>query len=440
MTRQAHHKCFDFSDKTDIPKFSLRILGTRMSPDALAVDVADFSRQCIDRWSFTYPKLPFTVKGMNERVPETLWPVSPGFAFHCMKSPHVGQRTKGSRIVMSMLNGFHHIIIDTERLTVYDIPGDYLASEYNYASTGDFSRDGRFFYSARWLFEDAVSIMCGGVKKIPCQVICIDMKSMELSVIADIEYYKDIHQVTVAGSGKYLVFTTFDTNPRIPYPRGPFEENYSGFRASHESGLPSSEMMTLHIATGNSWATRISTPRPAHFEVDPLDDSILYVSSHNFAYSTAGLILEGTAALYKLQIKPGKTEVVQVHSTPDTFRMTQHSPFIHKGKTLIALTNFPNKLDIVDTEKMVRLRSVKLFECPPLVTSSTGNVKCPSYPDMSLNVSPSDCGGFIVLQTTRDYQIYNMNADQLLDVRAPIFLEDGLASVGHSRNDGLANI
>jgi hypothetical protein len=438
MTRKTHHKHFKFSDRADIPKFPLKILGGRMSQDALAVDVTDFSEQCIDRWIFEYPELPFTIQELTARVPECVFPVSPGFTHHCFKSPHVGQRANGPRIVINFLNGFQIIVIDTEKLTVHDLPGNYLVQEYSYASTGDFSRDGHFFYTARWRFDDAVSIMAGERSSIPCQVIRINMDTLEFSVIADLEYVNDIHQITVAGGGEYLVFSTFSTNPRIPYPRGPFSEHLEGFRASHESGLPLSDMMTLHIASGKYWKTRISTPRPAHFEVDPQDDSILYVSSHNMAYSTAGLILEGPADLYKLRVSRGMTEIVQEYADLGTFRMTQHNPFVHKGKTLIAVTNFPNRLDIIEGESMERIRSIKLFECPPLDFSVTGNAKCPSYPDMSLNVSPSDCGEYIVLQTTRDYQIYDMNADRLLDVKAPIFLEDGLTSVGHSRNDGPA--
>lgn len=436
MVRKAQHKHFDFSDRKDLPMFPLKILGGRMSPDALAVDVADFSKQCIDRWVFAYPILPFSVEELQTRVPDTVFPVSPGFAHHCFKSPHVAQREDGPRIVMSFLNGFHLVVIDTETLVVHDIPSNYLDQNYSYASTGDFSDDGRYFYTARWDFDDAISIMSGRGDAISCQLLRLDMETLELMVLANFEYIHDIHQVTLAGNDEYLVFTTFDTNPRISYPRGSYEDNLDGFKTSHESGLPLTEMMTLHIASGKSWKTRIPTPRPAHFEVDPQDDSILYVSSHNMAYSTAGLILEGSADLYKLKVSQGKTEIIDVYSDPYTFRMTQHNPFTYEGKTFVALTNFPNKLDIIDTETMQQARSIELFDCHPLDFSATGNAKCPSYPDMSLNVSPSNCGEYIVLQTTRNYQIYDMTNDRLLESRAPIFLEDNLASVGHSRNDG----
>ena len=422
-----------FANEPGIPKFPLNVLGCRISKERQAVDCTDFYRQRTERWTFPCITPSLGLEEIRRRVPEDVWPVSSGFAYHCFKSPHVAQRAGNNRIVMSFLSGFQHLVLDPSAKAVYDLPVDYNAQEYHYAATGSFAKDRTHFYTARWTFKDAASILRGEHEKISCQVICIDLQKLCLDVVAELLYVSDIHQVTLAGDDRYLVFTTFSANPRKLYPREKYLENPEGFRISHESGMPLSEMVTLDLSTGDSWQTLIPTPRPAHFEVDPFDSSLIYVSSHNAAYSTDGMILEGPAAMYKLRIKNGETAVEQSYEMPDTFRMTQHTPFVRDGRTMIALTNFPNKLDFVDAETMLRVRSVELFPCLPLDFSITGNVKCPSYPDMSLNVSPSRCGNYVVLQTTGDYQIYDVTADKLLEQRVPLFLQDGLTPIGHSR-------
>jgi hypothetical protein len=196
------------------------------------------------------------------------------------------------------------------------------------------------------------------------------------------------------------------------------------------------KLVTVDLELVRHWRTDIPVPVPAHLEFDPVDPSLFYVSTHHFCPTESDLILEGPASLLKMRIGDGETLIEGEYSDDQFFRMTQHVPFLYQGRVLVAVTNFPNKLDLIDAESMSLWRRIELFPTPPLDLSRTGNVACPTYPGICLSMNPSKDGKYVVLQSSRDFLVYSVEEDRLLAATVPQYLPEGMKPVGHTRLAG----
>jgi hypothetical protein len=184
------------------------------------------------------------------------------------------------------------------------------------------------------------------------------------------------------------------------------------------------------------WKTDIPVPAPAHCEFDPLDPDIFYLSAHHISPAAGGVMIEGPAAIFKMRIREGKTIIEGSYTDKSFFRIRQHMPFLYQGRTLIAATNFPNYLDLIDAGEMVLWRRIELFPAPPLDFSATGNALCPVYPESCFFINPSRDGKYIVIGNSRYFSIYDVERDCMRDGRVPLYLPEGCTAVGHTRSVG----
>jgi hypothetical protein len=147
-------------------------------------------------------------------------------------------------------------------------------------------------------------------------------------------------------------------------------------------------------------------------------------------------MLEGPAAIYKMRIRENDTVIEGIYSDNTLFRVRQHVPFLFKAHTLVAVTNFPNYIDIIKIETMTLWRRVEIFPASPFDFSATGNVLCPRYPDTCFYINPSSDGRYLVLGSSKCFSVYDLENDRLLDVSVPLHLPEGCSDVGHTRSMG----
>jgi len=134
-----------------------------------------------------------------------------------------------------------------------------------------------------------------------------------------------------------------------------------------------------------------------------------------------------------MRIRAGETVIEGGYSDDQFFRMSQHIPFTFEKRLLIAVTNLPNKIDLIDAETMTLWRRIELFPAPAVDRSRTGNVVCPVYPGSSFAVNPSRDGRFLVLETSEGFIVYSLEEDRLLPAVIPRFLPEGVKGTGHTR-------
>ena len=425
---QAKHEVFEFKPTQPLPDIDLVFTGCRTGPNGYAFDVVDFQRQKIDRWELPFVRnekwlaeikanmyagdLPLGYKDAGQYCDD-----------HFM-TPHTVQLAPQGRLFATFgvaESGFGIVTLDTHS-DEYKFVGSDSEPSKLFASTGDFDATFREFYFATW---PTTNTPRDAVKEVPNS---IEIESLAIDSLDRRHRYtvaekivdgrvegtglpRNLHQVTLSDDGRYIVCAPFNAPVEAvqidPVPGG--SAAGEGASAPHQvkKSLVLENVITIDLQESKHWLTKIPVPVPAHIEFDLLHPKIFYASAHNIATSTVGTMLEGTATLFRLEIRDGKTDIVGSYTDPELFRITQHTLFMHEGRVLVALTCVPNRLVILDAETMTLWRDVKLFPAEPIrVLASTVSPES-VFTVYSLNLS-SD-GRYIVLENASDFIIYDID-------------------------------
>jgi len=438
----TNHELISFAEISDLPEIDLLFTACRTGQDAYTIDVLDLSLKTIDRWSVPVTRIPRAAELLEKNVPAEKVPFGSSHQSYyddCMMSSHAAQLSAQGKIFVCMgnfYNGFYAYVIDSESGQAHIFPDTFEEELMLYSSTGAFTPDQDHWLYIRWPFRDSIDIINGKRESSACEIGRARISDLKHEILYRIENVDRIHQIACSSSGRHVVFTPFTWDLKSPYPQATMDEDPEGYRRSHEAGMKMEKLVTVDLELGRHWRTEVPVPVPAHVEFDPIDPSLFYVSSHHFCPTESDLILEGPASLFKMRIGDGETLIEGEYSDDLFFRMTQHVPFLYQGRVLVAVTNFPNKLDLIDAESMSLWRRVELFPAPLLDLSRTGNASCPTYPGICLSVNPSKDGKYIVLQSSEGFPVYSVEEDRLLGATVPQYLPEGMKPVGHTRLAG----
>jgi len=195
------------------------------------------------------------------------------------------------------------------------------------------------------------------------------------------------------------------------------------------------DMATLDMQTGKVSFTRIPYPIPAHFELDPENPHLFYVSTHSLIPYSDGVLVFNPGTLHKLRINEGESTIEGTYSHPGFVRTTQHCPFLHRGKTLLAATN-QNRLEIVDASDMSPLHIHKLLDDPFYDNadfSKPGFLSRPfSLPPRAAHcksISADITGEYLILNMNDRFTIYHVGEQRVLG--SVLFRKS--EPIGHSR-------
>lgn len=417
--------------------------------------IFDFITQTIRRWKVPFLTPVSAVAMVKKQIPrEFMQPIYRGKEsdtelryisaskyVDIQMRPHVCHYSEKGYLFAPTWNGFTNYLIETSSGKTVLFPEDFEGDVLMYSATNCFSADQEWMYFVRWPLQDSIDNILYKRDVAHCTLCKVRLRDLHVEELYSLEYSEEVHQVTCTPDERYVVFTTFKHDVRVPYPLALIEEDIEGYRCSHESGIPLKEMVTVDLHERKHWATVIPTPVPAHFEFDPKDPYVFYVSTHNCifhgtAYVNAP-ILEGPGTLHRVRILDGKTVVEASYSDPDFLRIFQHIPFFYEDRTYIAVATTPNKIDILDADSMTVWKRVELFEARQPDFSLTGNVAAPFGQHHYNCVNPSRDGRYIVLGSMRDFAVFDMKKGRLLDVRLPLpKLKGGDNMIGHTRTAG----
>jgi hypothetical protein len=433
----TQHECHAIALASELPAIDVQFGACRAYPQGNFFDIVDFAQRRIDRW-FTPPIEVGEAKAcLRAQVRPEDFPGNADFFIKEMLSTHVLQVSPQGLLFVNrgnFLNGSSFTIIDTrcgEAVLIREEPGE---EPYFYTCTGGFTPDYQRWYFMRWPLSDSIALLNGEAQTAHCQIGAVELNAGEVHVVGEIENDDRIHQVTPSPDGRYLVFTSFKSDLRVRYPRATWEEDPLGYRRSHEAGIIPKDVVTLDLQTGEYWRTAVPVPVSAHLEFDLLDPAVFYVSGHNFSINhQPDVIVEGPGAIIKMRIEAGQTPVIGMYHPRDLFRVSQHVPFLYEGRTLIAVTNTPNKLDLLDGASMRLWRREELFAHAPLDFSRTGSCISPMPDKAFFSINPSKDGRFIVLESSESFHIYSVDEACFLDAAVPRGLPPGAKGTGHTR-------
>ena len=434
---ELSHETIEFVTEVDIPCIDVQFGGCRSYSCGHFFDIVDFKKKKIERWSVPHLNIDRAKNQILETVKPDKFPGSADFFVKEMLSTHVVQSSPQGKLFVSrgnFLNGTSFYMIDTSTHKAYVINEGDDEEPMFYTCTGGFSPDYTHWYFARWSLSDSAAIMNGELNVATCEIGTINLETGELEIIHVFQNDDRIHQITVSPDNKYLVLTSFKSDMRINYPRTSMDEDPSGYRKSHDAGIIPKSLVTIDLKTKSSWSTEIPCPVSAHMEFDLHDPTIFYVSGHNFSINyRPEVIIEGSGSIIKMQIRDKKTKVIDQYAPNDLYRVSQHVPFSYKGKTIIAVTNTPNKLDLVDGETMTLWHREELFPFENLKFGETGSAVSPMPSKAFFSINPSADGRYIVLESSESFHFFDVETGYFLDATMERFLPPGAKGTGHTR-------
>jgi len=426
-----------------VPEIPLLFSACRSGPESYLCDLVDFSEKAIDRWKVPFRTIPRAIELLRQHIPRGRLPL--GAASHeehfrqHYTIPHTAQVCSNGRLFVGLgdpYNGFCIHVIDTADHVLHVVPEDFAENLMLHASTGGFFPDREGWLFVRWPFEDALEIMDGRRELVRCEVGKLGVDGLEIESLYGLETVDRAHQVALSPDGRHVVFAPFKWDLNVPYPPAAIQDDPEGYRRSHDAGIKTHRLVTVDLASERHWETDVPVPVIGHPHFDPVDPAVFYLSAHNICPTGRGMMIEGPAAIYRMRLGEGETVIEGSYSDEGFLRISQHTLFRLGDRTMIAVTNLPNHLDLIDGTSMVLWRRVELFPAPPLDLRATGNALCPPYPDSCLSVSVSEDGGHVVLESSREFRIYDVEGDRLLDAVVPLRLPEGSRVVGHARRPG----
>lgn len=378
-------------------------------------ELEDFYRQEYLTWTMPSPDCPLSLRKFAEEVPQDRLPMRMSHLNYLLwkRGVHVTQLSPSRKWLIGVrYNYFFLDLLNTETgelIRWHDLP----ASEglWDYVATGDYDGDKDEFLFVRWPVRDTIQGMIDNTNKVHCQVCRLNLDTQKATVLHEFDFQDRIHQCTISDDGSYMVFAPM----RVLRPGGdPKKLKQEDIMRNLQKTVILDSMATLDLTTGKIWKTQIPYPIPAHFELDPFDPTLFYVSTHSLMPHAEGVLCFQPGTLHKMRIKDGETVVEGTYTHPGFIRTTQHCVFAWNGKAYIAATN-QNKLEIIDAQTMTLWYSYKLGD-DPLYDNADFNdpeflrkpFNLPPQPDWCDSVSASGTGGQIILHLTGGFGIFDM--------------------------------
>jgi hypothetical protein len=431
-------KTIDFSKVAGLPEMDAKFMNSDISDEfsfnGSAIDYIDFEKKQVTQYYTAAPPLSRAIRLSKKTVKRKNMPKNLGYSayFDAHKiTPHTCHMSPNGYICAT--NKYYIYFIDVKKDKLYILPGDYNKKMMLYCDTGGFSPDYKYWYFVRWPYEDTIAIRNNKAERAHCQICRLTLETMDIEVIEEINYFDDVHQVSISKDYKYLVFTTFMQKPNIPYPEDvSIKKHADGYRRSHDSGLKLTTMITYNLETKKYWEAAIPVPVPAHFEFDPIELHTCYLSAHQFVFHKTKVVLEGPGVLFKVKIAENNTTLTHRYTNHEFYRIQNHTVFRYKDTTYIAVATTPFKFELIYADDLSLWRKIRIFPDPPPDLSLTGNGFWQGDPPLTLNVS-SD-GKYIACGMKKYFGIYDVEKDQMTDIL--LSLPNGRGQ-GHTRDFGM---
>lgn len=384
-------------------------------------ELADFKHQEYVTWTMPSPPCPLSLNKFCKDVPINTLPMRMSHLNYLLwkRGVHVTQLSPSRKwLVGCRYNYFFLDLLNTETGEVirwHDLPPE--DGIWDYVATGDFDGDKDEFLFVRWPVKDTIKGMQDKTNRVHCQVCRLDLNTQKAKILHEFDFQDRIHQCTISDNGRYMVFAPMRVLRPVGDPRKLKEEDVM---ANLRDNVILDSMATLDLETGKVWFTKIPFPIPAHFELDPYDPDLFYVSTHSLMPHANGVICFQPGTLHKMRIKDGETIVEGTYTHKAFVRTTQHCVFAWNGNTYIAATN-QNKLEIIDATTMTLWYSHKIGDDPfydnadfndPEFIKKPFNL--PPQPAWCDSVSASGDGAQIIMHLANGFGIFDMAGKKII--------------------------
>ncbi|UQZ91334.1 hypothetical protein C4J81_18730 (plasmid) [Deltaproteobacteria bacterium Smac51] len=424
-----------FPEKTDLPPIPVMVINTTFRRLDFEHEIIDFQNQRYITATHPQTPLPVSLSRFSTALAQDDLPIIGsthlGYLLH-QRLPHTTQLSPSRRFLVSQYYNSYYVTIvclnEGRTIHWHDLDEPYI-----YASTGDFDDLGDNYYITRWPFKDSIEAIKDPSRTVRCQALRLNLETRQAEILGEFDFADRTHQVTISGDRRYLVFAPMRI---FKPPVDPSSLSESRIMRQMRQWVPLDDMGTFDLKTGKFSLTRIPHPAPAHFELDPIDPHVFYVSTHSLVPYGKGVLVFGPGTIYRMRINDGIAEMEKTYTHPAFIRTIQHCSFLYRGQVLVAVTN-QNKLEIIDGESMTAWHIHKFLEDSLYDEADFDNPDFLNRPYV-LPLSAAHCnsisasadGEYLILRMPESYLIFSLSEKKVI---GKLPFREGFVTYTHSR-------
>lgn len=333
-TMSQTHYFFSASDKTAV-SLQLDLQGAEKHCNALFAEA-------LQKYSLPGDKFPY------EQTENQWWQ-------YCL-APHSYLALDRNRVQvgLNVFNRFLQIDLNSQSAQFVDPGVDHEIL----STTNWFDKHTHELWFASWPADDTVRRIIDPQGKANVSIWKQSFSNGDLQRVWQGNFGDALHQISLSPDRRFLVLTELGLYSRETVCAVAKGQNVtSGEKTTGRELLPS-EILILNLETGDEWRLPVMTA--GHVEFDPSEPDICYVSCHNIGLIGVKVGIFGSGIIKKLRLGKDGPMIEGEFTHPDFHRITTHIVFRYRGKTLIGVSGYPDKVFLVDASTMKLFKIMEL--------------------------------------------------------------------------------
>lgn len=258
------------------------------------------------------------------------------------------------QVGLNLFNRFLHIDFSSQCAKLIDPEiGNEMLSTTNWfdKTTGE-------LWFASWPVEGTARRILKPRENIRVTIWKSSLQKKSIDQVWQGDFSDSLHQLLLSSDRKFLVLTELGLYSEENVSAESENQKRSVEKHKRRRELISSRILILNLKTGEEWRLPITTA--GHVEFDPDHQDVCYVSCHNIGLIGVKVGVFGAGVVKKLRLGKNGPEVAGEFTHPDFHRITTHIVFRHRGKTLIGVSGYPDKVFLIDAASMKLFKIIEL--------------------------------------------------------------------------------
>ncbi|KQC11137.1 MAG: hypothetical protein APR62_10525 [Smithella sp. SDB] len=239
------------------------------------------------------------------------------------------------QVGLNLFNRFLHVDFNSSLGRLVD-PG--IGNEM-LSTTNWFDKSAGELWFASWPVEGTVRRILNPLENILVTIWKLSLRKNSIKQVWQGDFGDSLHQLSLSPDRSFLVLAEL----------GLYSEGKK---------LIESKILILNLKKKKNW--QLSIPAAAHMEFDPEEKNICYISCHNIGLMAVKVGIFGPGIIKKIRLDENGPKLEGEFSHPDFHRITTHIVFRHRGKTLIGVSGYPDKVFLIDAATMKLYKIIKL--------------------------------------------------------------------------------
>lgn len=243
------------------------------------------------------------------------------------------------------------VVSDRAGVDVYLVSGDEsrpLVNEPGWAYASTPAIDGDSLLTARWPSEST------GSGEALVELVRVPLNGGPARLVSSFRFGDFVHQVALSANGRHAVVTEMGM--------------YADGSTLRSAVLRPSRVAVVDLIEGTASVSLAPHPAPAHVEVDAAGR--VWLSCHNMGLFEAGNVLFGAGVLLRGVIEAGNLRFDATYTHPAFHRITTHQLLRWGGRAAVAVTVFPNAIEVLDAESLECMERVEVYPAAALPTGA----------------------------------------------------------------------